>query len=75
MSISQFLDDDHLDPETRRVLGIAFEMTCIALRTEGCDDFVKQAIAAKIIELAKAGERNPDVLCERALKDIRAPQV
>ena len=57
MSISQFLDDDHLDPETRRVLGIAFEMTCIALRTEGCDDFVKQAIAAKIIELAKAGER------------------
>ena len=75
MSISQFLDDDHLDPETRRVLGIAFEMTCIALRTEGCDDFVKQAIAAKIIELAKAGERNPDVLCERALKNIRAPQV
>ena len=75
MSISQFLLEDRLDPETRRVLGIAFEMTCIALRTEGCDDFVKQATAAKIIELAKAGERNPDVLCERALKNIRAPQV
>ena len=75
MPISQFLNGDRFDPETRRVLEIAFEMTCIALRTEGCDDFVKQAIAAKIIELAKAGERNPDVLCERALKDIRAPQV
>jgi hypothetical protein len=29
---------------------------------------VKQAIANKIIELGKTGERNPDVLCERALK-------
>jgi hypothetical protein len=30
-------------------------------------------IAKKIIELAKAGERNPDLLCERALKDLREP--
>src|SRR5262249_58149262 len=42
-------------------------MTCIALRTGDCDDGVRQAIAIKIIELAKAGERNPDVLCEQAL--------
>jgi hypothetical protein len=39
------------------------------------DDHVKQAIADKIIELAKGGERNPDVLCERALKDIRRPEM
>ena len=55
------------DPETRRILGVAFELVCIALRTEGSDDFVKQA------NLAKAGERNPDLLCEQALKDIRSP--
>jgi hypothetical protein len=29
--------------------------------------------AEKIIELAKTGERNADVLCEQALKDIRRP--
>ena len=73
MPISPFLNGNRCDPETRRVLGVAFEMVCIALRTEGSDDFVKQAIADKIIELAKAGERNPDVLCEQALKDIRTP--
>jgi hypothetical protein len=28
-------------------------------------------IAAKIIALAKAGERDPDRLCEQALNDIR----
>lgn len=71
MPIGPFLNGTRFDPETRRILGVAFEMTCIALRTEGSDDFVKQAIAAKIIDLAKAGERNPDLLCEQALKDIR----
>jgi hypothetical protein len=39
-----------------------------------CDDDIKQAIATKLIALAKAGERNPDILCEEALRDIRRPQ-
>ena len=75
MPIGPFLNGERLDPETRRVLGIAFEMVCIALRTEDSDDFVKQAIANKIIDLARAGERNPDLLCEQALKDIRGREV
>ena len=74
MPITQFLDGQRFNPETKRVLSVAFEMTCIALRVEGSDDFVKQAIAAKIIDLAKAGERNPDILCEQALKEIRGSQ-
>ena len=45
-------------------------MVCIALRTGDCDDF-KQAIATKLIALAKAGERNPDILREEVLKEIR----
>ena len=75
MPITPFLNGARFDPETRRVLGIAFEMACIALRTEDSDDFVKQAIATKIIDLARAGERNPDLLCEQALKDIRGQEV
>jgi hypothetical protein len=39
----------------------AFEQVCIGLRTEDCADDIKQAIADKIVELAKAGERNPDI--------------
>jgi hypothetical protein len=55
-----------------RILGVALEQVCAALRIEDCADDVKQAIANQIIELAKTGERNPDRLCERALK-IRQP--
>jgi hypothetical protein len=75
MPIIPFLNGQQFDAETRRVLGVALEMSCIALRTGDCDDGVRQAIASKIIELAKAGECNPDILCEEALKDIRGPQV
>ncbi len=73
MPISPFLNGHRLGSEDRRIVGVAFEMVCIALRIGDSDDGVKQAIATKIIDLAKAGERNPDILCEQALKDIRSP--
>jgi len=75
MPIRPFLNGEQFDQETVRILGVAFEQVCIGLRTGDCADDVKQVIANKIIELAKTGERNPDLLCERALEDIRQPQV
>ena len=74
MPITPFLNGERFDPETRRILGVALELTCIALRTGDCADDVKQAIADKLFALAKTGERNPDVLCERVLRDIRGQQ-
>jgi hypothetical protein len=44
-----------------RILGVAFEQVCIALRIGDCADDVKRALANKIIELAETGERNPDL--------------
>ena len=67
------LNGENFDSETTRVMGVALEMACVALRTGDCADDVKQAIANKIIALARAGESNPDVLCEQVLKDIRTP--
>jgi hypothetical protein len=74
MPITQFLDSERFDLEGERVLRLAFEMVCLALKTGDCDDHVRQAIATKLIALAKAGERNPDRLCEEAVKNIRRPQ-
>jgi hypothetical protein len=45
-------------------------MACAALRTGASTEDVKHAIANKIIALAKAGERNADLICEQVLKDI-----
>ena len=73
MPITPYLNGERFDPEIMRVLGVAFGLVCIALQVEGSGDDVKQAIANKVIDLAKAGERNPDLLCERVLKDVRRP--
>jgi hypothetical protein len=75
MPITPFLNGERFDPESARVLSVALEMVCIALRTGDCDDDIKQAIATKLIALVKAGERNPDILCEEALKHSQTPTV
>jgi hypothetical protein len=72
MPIMPFLNGRQFDPEALRILGLAFDQVCIALQVETSDDDVKQAIANKVIEFAKA-EGRPDLLCERVLEDIRRP--
>jgi len=69
MSITPYLDGLEVDPETKRVLGAALEMTRVSLGL--ADDFANGIIARRVVELAKAGERNPDLLCEGALKELR----
>jgi hypothetical protein len=52
-------------------MGVAFEIARVALGLADRGDLADAFIAQRIIELAKAGERNPDILCERALNEIR----
>ena len=69
MPIRSHLGGQHFDPETIRLMGIAFEMALVSLqRTDGSINPTRAAVAQKIIELAKAGERDPERLCEGALK-------
>jgi hypothetical protein len=69
--ITRFLVDRHFDAETRRVMGVAFEMARSALRLGDGSDPVMQVVVEKIIELAQAGERDPNDLCERTLSFFR----
>ena len=73
MPIRPHLDGQRFDPETIRVMGLAFEMALIALRLADRGDLANQVIANKIIELAKAGERDPERLCDGVLKEFRDP--
>jgi hypothetical protein len=63
------LDGVDVDPETKRVLGVALEKTRVALGHK--DDFANRIFAKRIIEIAETGERNPDLLCEGALNKLR----
>jgi hypothetical protein len=37
----------------------------------GLDHFANGIIAKRIVELAGAGERNPDLLCQAAIEELR----
>jgi hypothetical protein len=56
MPIRSYLDGHRFDPETVRLMGIAFEMALVALqRTDGVVNPTREAIAQKIIVLAEHG--------------------
>jgi hypothetical protein len=69
MPITRYLGDFDASPETKRALGVALEMTRVSLGLG--DNFADGIIARRIVELAKAGERNPDLLSEGALDKLR----
>ena len=69
MAMTAYLDGFDVDAGTKEVLDLALEMTHTALRL--ADKFANGIIAKRIIELARAGERQPDLLCEGALKNLR----
>src|ERR1700757_1561585 len=56
------------DKSLKRVLVVALEMTRVSLGLT--DDLADGIIAKQIVELAKTGERNPDLLREAALKKL-----
>ena len=69
MGFASYLGDFDVDAETNQVLDLAVEMTGAALGV--VDGFANGIIARQIVELARAGERNPDLLCEGALEKLR----
>jgi hypothetical protein len=67
MPITPFLGDQKFDEETTRIMGVAFEMARAAVKRDWGGVYGNRIIAKQIIELVKAGERDPDVLCAQAL--------
>jgi hypothetical protein len=73
MPIRAYLDGERFEPETIRLLGIVFEMTVAALHTRGVIDPPREVVAHIIINLAKAGERDPERMCDLALEACSKP--
>jgi len=73
MPFRPHLDGQKFDAETIRVMGIAFEMALVAFRLADRGDLANQVLANKIMELSKAGERDPERLCDGVLMEFRQP--
>ena len=69
MSITRYLDELDVDPVAERLLYVALERIRVSLGLT--DNLADGIIAKQIIEFARAGERDPDLLCERTLCKLR----
>ena len=61
----------HFRAEHVQAMHRAFEAVCVTLQLSmASDDKVTELVGEKIIELARAGERNPDRLTARVLAEF-----
>jgi len=69
-SVLHLFHEAAFDPETVKVLCDAYDRARRSLHDTGQPYIVSEIIAKRIISLASLGERDPDKLCEGALKAL-----
>jgi hypothetical protein len=71
-SILQFVRVDRsvFDDSVTSVMGEAFDGACAKLHDNNLSELVREIIAERIIEAAKRGERDPQLLCSIAIASM-----
>jgi hypothetical protein len=64
-----------VSPDLMEAMRAAFYRVCEVLQLS-CDveDPLTEVVVTKIVGLAKAGERDPDILCGKVLADLATPR-
>jgi len=68
MSPLRLIQGASFDPETTRVMGLAYEEACARLGS--AERSIREAIAKRIIEAAKVGERDVQKLVAYGLEGL-----
>ena len=51
-------------------MGMAYAKACRMLHDKGQPAVVQEVMAARIINVVKAGERDPDRICQRVMAEL-----
>jgi hypothetical protein len=65
-----YLQDVYFEPDTIAAMSAAMDKACRSLDGASQPDIIKEIIAKGILDLARSGERDPDQLCDEALKAL-----
>ena len=68
--LSPFLAGRVFDAETTKAIGEAFDRIIRALPETGQPALVREVVADRVIEISDRGERDPDKIARRALKEL-----
>jgi hypothetical protein len=70
MADHQSFETYDLGPDVTSALGAAFDSVLQLLKSEGVE-FLRHALACHLMDAAFAGERDPEILRERAVAFVR----
>jgi hypothetical protein len=74
MAIRSYLDDSTVfEPEALHVMSLAFDEACNKLHVFAGDQRGREAVAARIIDLARNGIIDASALRDRVLHEARTP--
>jgi len=73
MTVHRLLQNPAFDQEDIERLAAAYDKALRALHISDRDDPINDVIARRIIEGARAGTRDPNALCQIAIKDLMVP--
>jgi len=73
MSLHRLLGEAVFSPEDIARITKAYDAALQLLRLTDQDDPVTEIVAKKIIEVTRAGERDPPKICARAIKELGIP--
>jgi hypothetical protein len=68
MSLMKVVAD--FDPDATAAMSEAYDRACKSMHDWGQPVIIREIIAKRIIQLASMGERDPDQLCDQALKSL-----
>jgi hypothetical protein len=71
--LHRLLGEGAFPPEDIARITKAYDAALQLLRLTDQDDPVTEIVANKIIEIARAGERDPPKICARAIKELGIP--
>lgn len=71
MTIRPYLQGQSFDPDTVRVMGVAFESVCKQLGIVDKHDAVTKIVARTVIDMAQRGFRDEDSLTEAVMQEFR----
>ena len=71
MPIRPYLQGEAFDPDTVRVMGVAFENACSALGILNKHDAVTRVVARTVIDMAQRGFRDEVSLTAAVMEEFR----
>jgi hypothetical protein len=73
VAIYRLLQNRPFEPEDITIMTTAYEDALRVLQLTNRDDPITETIAQKIIQIAQTGERDPKMLCAKAIEYLRVP--